>query len=230
MSTPGNKKAEEITEQEKYIYNTYLRVHRSSQNKPFKYRKNFTDFKENESYVFIKRLGTFFKKFNHINIQSFFDAPYKLYPDDDSIYDLKFYSSPRAIKVYSLYMKHLDQSDPDNNYHITFVKDSLMYIFKFCRDQRIQLNEYIKHKTGDIPTFILHLRDRYISIYSLFEFDDFEKMLYNIPDERLNFTIGENFISSLANYRSRYYTSIKNKQITKEGIYKIQKLLLTANG
>jgi len=87
MPEKRDKKREEITEHEKYIYNTYLRIYRTQQNKPFRYRKNFTDFTEHELYVFVKRLGNFFKKFKHINIDLFFKAPYELYPDDDSIYD-----------------------------------------------------------------------------------------------------------------------------------------------
>tara|TARA_Y100000310_G_scaffold197205_1_gene197294 strand:- start:3343 stop:4035 length:693 start_codon:yes stop_codon:yes gene_type:complete len=217
-----------VTEQEKYIYNTYLRVYRTKQNKPFKYRKNFDNFDEYEYYVYIKKLGLFFKKFSHISVDNYFSAPYELYPEDNTAYDLTFYGSPRAIKVYSLYMKHLDQLDPDTDHHLQFAKDSLMYIFKFCRDNNLIIEDYTEQKTGDIPTFMLHLRDREVSIYSLFGFEDFEDKLNKVPNNRLEFTIGESFISSLAKYRTRYYTSRKNKQITKQGIKKIKTLLLTA--
>lgn len=219
---------QEVTNQEKYIYNTYLRIFRSRQNKPYKLRKDFNNFLDNEAYYFIKKLGMFFNKYPHINIDVYFKSPYDLYPDVDTIYDLKFYASPRAIKVYSLYMKHMDQQDPDTDYHIQFGKDSLLYIFKFCRDNKMKLNEYLNHKTGDLPTFVLHLRDRYVSIYTLFAFDSFDEQLDNVSPDRLNFTIGESFVSSLAIYRTRYYNSIKFKRTIKQGIEKIKKILLTA--
>ena len=224
----SEKRNKIISEKEKYIYNTYLRVHRSKQNKPFKYRRDFSKFDETEHFVYIKRLGNFFNKFNHINIDKFFGAPYGLYPDDNSIYDLRFYASPRAIKVYSLYLKSLDQSDPDSEHHIQYVKDSLLYIYKYCLDKNINVNEYINEKSGDIPTFILHLRDRYISIYSVIGIDTFDLIMHRIPNDRLNFTVGENFISQLDNFRTQYKMSTKLKTITEKGIKQINKLLLTA--
>ena len=222
-------KGTEITQQEKYIYNTYLRVYRSKQDKPFKYRKKFDDFHNHKNYSHVKKLGVFFRKFPHISIDKFFIAPYELYPDEETIYDMQFYASQRAIKVYSLYIKHLDQLDPDTDQHVQFTKDSLMSIFKFCKQHNICIEEYVHQKSGDIPTFMLHLRDRYVSIYSLLGFEGFEAKLNTVPKDRIDFTIGENFVSSLEKYRTRYYTSRKNKQITRQGINKLKKLLLTAN-
>ena len=224
----SEKRNKIISEKEKYIYNTYLRVHRSKQNKPFKYRRDFSKFDETEHFVYIKRLGNFFNKFNHINIDKFFGAPYGLYPDDNTIYDLRFYASPRAIKVYSLYLKSLDQADPDSEHHIQYVKDSLLYIYKYCLNKKINVNDYINEKSGDIPTFVLHLRDRYISIYSVIGIEPFDLIMHRIPNDRLNFTVGENFISQLDNFRTQYKMSTKLKTITEKGIKQINKLLLTA--
>lgn len=227
MSSQGNK-TKVVTEKEKYIYNTYLRVHRTKQNKPFKYRQNFDNFDETEHYVYIKRLGNFFNKFDHINVDKFFNAPYGLYPDDNTIYDLRFYASPRAIKVYSLYLKALDQTDPDTEHHIEYVKNSLMFIYKYCLGKKIDFNEYITEKSGDIPTFVLHLRDRHISIYSVIGVETFDLIIHRIPNDRLSFTVGESFISQLDNFRKQYIMSTKLKTITEKGIKQINKLLLTA--
>ena len=88
---------------EKDIYNTYIRVSRSKQNLPYKYRKNFDNFADTSNYVYVKKLGKFFTKFSHINVSDFFDAPYEIYPDNDS-YDLRFYITPKAVKIYSSYI------------------------------------------------------------------------------------------------------------------------------
>ena len=214
-----------ITDQEKFIYNTYLRKSRTKQNKPYRIRKDFAKFDESEYYIYVRRLGLFFKKFQHIRIDNFFDAPYELYPEEDTLYDLKFYASSRGIKVYSLYMDHLDQSNPDTEYHIQYIKNSLLSIFKFCRDNNVEIQDYAKQIIGDVPAFVLHLQRRDVSVYTLFGFDGFESEISKVPDSRLNFTLGKNFTSLLAQYRSRYYNSNKSKQITKQGIKKIKQLL-----
>ena len=218
-------KREEVTQLEKNIYNAYLRISRTRQNKPYKLRKNFNGFVDYEYYFCVKRLEIFFKKYPHINISNFFNSPYELYPDDNIVYDLKYYISSKAIKIYSLYMKQQDQLDPDTEYQIQFVKDSLLVIFKFCRDNKLQLHEYIKHKTGDIPTFVLHLKDRRVSIYTLLNMGGFEAELIKVPNDRLNFTVGENFTSLLEQYRNRHYTCRSNKVIAVKGIKQIKKLL-----
>ena len=104
MSTKREQKANIITEREKFIYNTYLRVHRTKQNKPFRYRKQFDDFQDNENYIHVKKLGAFFKKFSHIEPEVFFNAPYNLYPDDNSIYDLKFYAYKFFNKLFHFHL------------------------------------------------------------------------------------------------------------------------------
>mgnify|MGYP003680734664 FL=1 len=42
-----------ITYLEKNIYNTYLKVSRSRQNLPYRFRKDFTDFVDTDKYVYI---------------------------------------------------------------------------------------------------------------------------------------------------------------------------------
>ena len=54
-----------ITEREKNIYNSYLYATRSAQNKPTRFRKDFTKLKD-EDFISLKRLSAFFAKHNHI--------------------------------------------------------------------------------------------------------------------------------------------------------------------
>ena len=117
-----------MTSGEQYIYNTYLMVSRSRQNKPYKRRKNFDNFKDNPNYVFIKRLSMFFNKHSNINIVDFFNAPYKVYPDQEQYYDLRFYTTPKCVRLYGLYVKKLDMEDPDSDTQISRIKKSLLLI------------------------------------------------------------------------------------------------------
>ena len=100
-----------MTHLDKSIYNTYLRVSRTKQNKPFRYRKNFDKFDDDPSFVFVKKLSLFFTKFPHIKLNDFFEAPYNVYLDNSPYYDLKYYTTPKAVKVYGLYMKKRDAED-----------------------------------------------------------------------------------------------------------------------
>ena len=61
-----------MDEFEKQIYNTYLIVSRSINNKPFKTRKDFTNFEKKPEYLAVKKLAAFFKKHRQLNINSFF--------------------------------------------------------------------------------------------------------------------------------------------------------------
>ena len=69
-----------MTELEKNVYNTYLRVSRTRSGKQFKYRKNFDNFEDNKSYVPVKKIAKLLANHTHININDYFNAPYEVYP------------------------------------------------------------------------------------------------------------------------------------------------------
>ena len=91
-----------MTETEKIVYNTFLRVSRSQRNKPYRLRKDFSKFEDSPDYPFVKKLANFFRKFPHIAIDTFFSAPYHVYDDTSEFYDIKFYTTPRATKLYGI--------------------------------------------------------------------------------------------------------------------------------
>ena len=51
-----------MTELEKNVYNTYLRISRTRSGKHFKYRKKFDNFEENKAYVPVKKIAKLFLK------------------------------------------------------------------------------------------------------------------------------------------------------------------------
>jgi hypothetical protein len=213
-----------VTHLEKNLYNIYLKVSRTKHNKPFKYRKSFDDFETNDNYIYVKKLGYFFRKFPHINIEDFFGSPYEVYPDQD-MYDLRYYTTPKAIRIYGTYITQKNNESPDSQYHIKFAIDSLMYIFKFCKQNQLALNEYMDHKTNDLHTFILHIRERKVSFYTLFGFDEFSSRLKLYSANQIDFTLGKNFEKSLAQHKIRYYNSNRAKMTVSSGLAKIDKLL-----
>ena len=96
-----------VTEEEKNVYNTYLRISRTKQGEPYKVRKNFYKFEDTDKHTYTRRIARLFNKHRNIKWNDFFNAPYDLYPDDDQ-FDLKFYTTPKAVKAYSLYVAKRD--------------------------------------------------------------------------------------------------------------------------
>jgi len=210
---------------EEIIYNTHLRVSRSRQDKPYKLRKDFSDFESNGNYGYVKKLSLFFNKFPHIKMSEFFEAPYIIYPEgSNQYYDIKFYTTPKAIKLYGMFVKQKDTETPDSDYNLQFIKDSMLFIFQFCRDNGITISDYISHTTGKANTFVMHLRERKVSTYALFGFEKFGHMTSDTIS-MMELALGEGIEERLAIARTRYYNSTKAKAITKEAIAKLKTIL-----
>jgi len=211
---------------EEIIYNTHLRISRSKQDKPYKLRKDFNDFESNSNYGYVKKLGLFFNKFPNIKIPDFFEAPYIIYPEAaDQYYDIKFFTTPKAIKLYGMYVKQRDSESPDSDYHIQFILDSMMHIYKFCKENNISIDGYIDHTTGKTRTFIMDLRERKVSMYALFGFEKFGHMTSETVS-MMELALGEGIEERLAIARTRYYNSNKAKNITKKAIDKLKTIIL----
>jgi hypothetical protein len=217
-----------ITYLEKNIYNTYLKVSRSRQNLPYRFRKDFTDFVDTDKYVYIKRLGSFFNKFPHIDMDNFFEAPYDIFEDQGS-YDLKFYTTPKAVRMYGLYIKKINDMAPDSDIQIEFIKKSLMNLYTFCRDNNHTLDQYTQHKINDIHVCIMHLRERKVSIYVLLCLPNFDQVIGSYPQSRLEFTLGKKFANELAHSKIRLYNCKRVREVCKDGLSKIKKLLIKLN-
>ena len=165
-----------MTSQEKHVYNSYLRISRSRQNKPFKLRKDFSKFEEDKNYTFVIKLINILNRNKSIDLEDFLNAPYEVYGDGDR-YDLQFYTTQRAIKVYTTYTKKQMADDIDDDKVISKIKESLFFIYNFCKDNQITLKEYVNHKTNIMNSFVLHVQENKIILYVLFGFSTFEREL-----------------------------------------------------
>lgn len=134
----------ELTERQKGIYNAYLYALRVSQNKPFTPRKDFKTFKE-ESVIHLKKLENFFNKFPYIKVVDYFKAPFVIHKDEDFI-GLDFFTKMSAVKTFSMYMKYIQEKDPDSEEQIKFIQDSLKFIGSFCLRNKLTPEKYSTHK------------------------------------------------------------------------------------
>lgn len=201
-----------MTEFEQYIYNCYLETSRKSNNKPFKYRKDFTDFEDKEDFIHVSKLARLLSKFPNIQVKDFFKAPYAVY--NEKIFDLKFFTTQKALKAYTIYQNKFLVDDPDKMETLLKIKESFEFIFNYCKHNKITLNMYINHidPVKKWHEFLLHLKYRETVIYALFCFPEFDKVVALYDREIKQFTFGNMFVD-LNIYRTKYYASDKAKKL-----------------
>lgn len=212
-----------MTQLEKNIYNTYLKTIRSSQNKPYKFRKNFQDFENNENYTRIKKIANLLVKCPHILLDDYFVAPYKIYEiDEDSVYTLDFYASMKALGCYKKYMLQKELSDPDEEHQIEFIKRSFQFILKYCSENQITFDEYLHYKTGFTHEWMKHYAEKKISLLCLLEFDFIYDIIMGIEEEHRKILLGD-LDNRFYTIKGKYLKSVKAKKIVKKGIEILRK-------
>lgn len=210
-----------VSDLQKSIYNTYLAVSRTAQDKPYKKRKNFSDMDDGVLKL-LGRLEKLFTSHPSINIKEFFEAPYDIY-DDKPFYPLSFYSTIRAINCYNDYQKKLQVLDPDNEKTLYRLVDSFKMILEYCKEHAITLEEYATYVEPDahIATILEHLKKHQISFYTLHALK-LEKM--PVDSDILDFAIS-NFWVVFQRTRTKYYTSRKLKLLGEKLKNKVEKTL-----
>jgi hypothetical protein len=201
-----------LTEQEKRIYNTYLQASRKG--KPFTHRKNFNNI-NNDVYVYLKKLSSFFNHNPSVNIHEYFEAPYTYYNDED-YFDIGFFITPRAIKCYSLYKQKQEKQNPDNTDTIQQCKECCVFIYKFCKENNITLDEYSTKIIGTTPAFLQHLREHKINFYTLHGLE-IEKNIFSEDNDLLDFFI-KDFKLIYNETRINFLKSKQLKRIIRESI------------
>ena len=192
------------------IYNTYLAVSRSVNGKPFKLRKDFSKFHENKHYMAVLKLGKFFKKFPHIDVNSFFEAPFFVYEEDH--FDLEFFCTQKAVATYTKYHDHYLIDNPNSTECLKKIKQSIEFILTYCKNQDISPKMYMHYiEPGtSIQSFLFHLKTRSINVYTLFAFKDFERKLWDIEPEIKELYAG--ILMRVAYIRTKLYTANKAKK------------------
>lgn len=209
---------------ERLIYNTYLKYSRGKLGMPYRVRKHWEGFEESSAFPKVNKLKNFFTRNQNVSIDEFFNAPYTVY-QGESGFDLDFYASQKAIKIYSMYLKKQMQSLlPDDEYHLKQISKGLKFILTFCKENKIKLEDYISFKEGVQSSFIIHIKERKISLYNLFGFENFERYFYSNDPDVARFTLGEIY-DMLPTYRTKFLASKKAKPLVVAGLLKIKNIL-----
>lgn len=203
-----------LSEFEKNIYNEYLKAQRK--NKPFNARKKFDDLND-ETFVVLKQLGSFFASFPSIKIKDFFDAGFL----DNEFQPIAFFKTMRAIKTYRLYVEQ-KLTEVDEEWVLNFIKESLLFIFSFCKQNNVNTRDYLNLVApSGIPWFIIHLKDFKICLYSILDFHNFENKLIEYSNEIMQ-VLGDVFFKELPKHRTAFFASKKCKITARNGLKLIQ--------
>jgi hypothetical protein len=208
---------------EKLIYNVFLKTSRSKSGLPYRLRKQWHGFEDSPQYAQVLKLRNFFERNRSVDVAEFFEAPYTIYPGESG-FDLDFFSSQKAIKVYTLSLKKKMLLDADDSYHLQCIVRGLKFIQAYCHKKALSLDQYLKQREAVQSEFIVHLKERRISIYNLFAFVEFDKHLRQHDPDLLRFTLGDLY-DGIPILRTKYLNSKIAKKVAETGLKKIEQNL-----
>ena len=212
-----------VNENEKRLYNMHLAISRSSRNQPFHIRKDFDGFEDKVEYAYLRKLVGILAQFPQIKPEVFFKAPYSLY-QDETWFDLKFFTTQKAIKAYSVYFKKMQEESPDSSDNLTFIKESLRYMATYCITNKIPLDKYIDHSLVITKSWMKHVREHNVSLYCLMEYQNLEAIINNTPKDEVDLLL-DNIYDKITLYRNRYRTSKAARKLVQEGIPLIREFI-----
>ena len=204
----------QLTDLEKHLYNKHLAVTKSCNGKPFRLKKDFSDIYNTEKHKYLKRISILFQKHPEISPDTFFQAPYKLYPDV-TYFGLDYFSSMRAVKAYTTYKKQIFLQDPDSQ--LEQIKESLPFIAKFCISNGLYLHQYSSHRSSDLYSWMTHYKQNKINLYVMFEFPNIFSSLQELTEDVQRFFVRD-FIEQFKNLHGLYNNSTQAKPYLKKAL------------
>jgi len=211
-----------LSDFQKYLYNLHLKVYRKKEQKPYTERKNFDNFETEhpDKYASLIKISQMLTSMPHINKKLYFEAPYALYPDK-KYFGLDFYTKQLAIKVYTLYLKQLNEQSPDSPSQLEFITDSLKFVRDFCIQEKIELSVYFNHKSCVVYSWAKHIAEYHTSPYFIIGFAYLGVSVYDLmmdmPDDERELLLGE-LPHNYASYKCKLDSSEKAKMLVIKGL------------
>lgn len=210
-----------MTENQKNIYNAYLKSMREAQNKPWRARKDFSNFDETKKRH-IEVIESIVCNKN-INLHQFFKAPYVVWRDSQNI-PLDFYKGFKALKAYRLYIHKILNTEYESPECQTMISEGFDHIEKKCKSRGIKdLKDYVEW-VNIYPEFLLDLKEGNICYYNIFGLDGAEEFLIKFNKEEIEFLI-EDFYEVLNSLRVNYFRSKIIQNTIKANIKNIKEKL-----
>jgi hypothetical protein len=202
-----------LNDNQKRIYNLYLRAYRTNNGQPFRAKKNFKDVESDEEILlYLKKLENVFCKYPAFFNDTYFNAPYIIYPDDKKYFSLKFFSSQKGIGTCIAYYKILLKSDPEKQFE--FFKASYKFIAEFCIEKGLELREYTGYCSIAQNDCLKHLKEHKISWYVVFTIPQFYDLLFNMPKDEFELYYGSDI--DLVELYTNFKNSTKTQNLLAE--------------
>lgn len=205
-----------MTEFQKRIYNSHLAISRKMRNKPFRIRKDFTDF-DQEKIDQLVNLERFFNNYQNIRIDDYFAAPYVIF-EDSEYFDLEYFLTSKSRKAYSLYMKKIEMDDPDSDSSLKRLINGLKFVKNFCKEKNLTLEEYPLYIEDALPHMINHLKNHHINMYVIHALGVTK---FDVESRILDFIFSD-FWVTFKKTKNKFYLSKKMKELAKKALTKIQ--------
>jgi len=204
------------------VYNTYLSVSRGAKGKPWRARKDFSNFGETGDAVCCMKLDNFFKKFPKINVREFFLAPYTLYSDEEH-FPLSFYNSQKAIATYTKVQKMKLEQSPDSEDHIADIKKTLRHIATVCFYEKMSLEEYCQKGAGYVTQPFVDFTENKVNIYVLISLPFFDEQLSKCCNQDKQIYLGDSY-DDIGKFKVKLYTSTRAKGLIANGFKLIKQI------
>ena len=204
---------------EELIYNKYLKLSRNG--KPFKYRKDFSNISD-EVVICLNKISKFLETYRSVDLDTYLEAPFKIYENEGYI-PLQFFCTQKARKAYTIYKQKKNLMYVDSEEHIQKIKDSLKFIYKFCKANNIHITNYLTFENQSFPIFLQHLKENNIDIYVLFGFKDYQRIIESVPVD-IVMLMYENLYKDIEECYSKYITSRRCKEVINNGLKQLEDL------
>jgi hypothetical protein len=120
-------------------------------------------------------------------------------------------SEEEAIKLYVKHMKEIELEDPDSDDSILRLKKSLKFVYLYCQEHGIKMEDYVKHGSGPMVDCVSHLKAHNITFYTLHALTFSPSV---VESELLEFVI-PNFYITFQKTKNKFYSSKKMKALSK---------------
>lgn len=204
---------------EEYIYNKYLKLSRTG--KPYKYRKDFSKISD-EIVICLNKISRFLDVYKTVDLDTFLEAPFKIYENEGYV-PLQFYCTQKARKAYTIYKQQKQLQYTDSDEHIDKIKESLKFIYRFCKENNKKIGEYLTIENQSYPVFLQHLKENTIDIYVIYGFKDYQKIIESIPVD-IVMLMYENLYKDIEDCYSKYVTSKRCRNAVITGIKRLEDL------
>lgn len=205
--------SEPLSEQEKYIYNTYLKYLAQKAERPYKRRENF-DTISSDIRLYLQKLNLMFERNPEVDIDLYFKSGFKYI--NGKFIDLKcFLSFSSIFKFYSRYINEYYSNSADSESVISAFVEGLRFIISYLKENNKNIIDY-PHITNEkgIPIYLVHLKKNKINLYHLHAFN-IRLNDINLPEEILNIYL-EGFKMKFFDTQMKFGLSGKIKEISKK--------------